>query len=309
MQPQIFVVGSFIMGLTIEVSRLPVAGETLMGHSFNQDVGGKGFNQAMAAARAGAKVKIIMCIGRDNFGNAAKKAMREEDISADHLFELENEKTGCGFVSLMESGDNAIIIDAAANNKLSAAMIRMAGEEIAKSSIVMAQLEIPDEGVEEAFMIAKAHNCLTILDPAPAREIPLNILRNTDILTPNETEAKIMLGIAPGEHLPTKELAGMLLQTGVRTIIMTRGSEGALIITQDDIKNIPAPKLDIKDTIGCGDCFNGNLAKALSDGKTIEEAVSLAIYAGSYSAQYLGVSKGLPNAGQLRQFIETFAHL
>jgi ribokinase len=308
MQPQIFVVGSFIMGLTIEVRRLPVAGETLMGKNFNQDVGGKGFNQAMAAARAGAKVKIIMCVGKDDFGNAAKKAMQKENIPTDHLYELQDEKTGCGFVSLLESADNAIIIDAAANNKLSAFMVRKASEDIAESSIVMAQLEIPDEAVEEAFIVGKAHNCLTILNPAPARKIPLSILRNTDILTPNETEAKIILGIAPHDTMPVEEIARHLLNTGVQTIIMTRGSEGALIITQKQIKNIAAPKIDPKDTTGCGDCFNGNLAKVLSDGKTMEESVRMAVYAGSYSAQYLGVSKGLPNAIQLREFIETFDH-
>lgn len=309
MQPQIFILGSFIMGLTIKVSRFPIPGETLCGNDFSLDVGGKGFNQAMAATRAGAKVKIMMCIGKDDFGHAAKRAMKLENISADHLFELENEKTGCGFVSLLESGDNAIIIDAAANNRLSAAMVRSATEDIAKSSIVMAQLEILDEAVEEAFILGKMHNCLTILNPAPARKIPLSILRNTDILTPNETEAKIILGVAPHDQMSIEKIAEQLLHTGVQTIIMTRGSEGALIITQKEIRNIPAPKIDAKDTTGCGDCFNGNLAKALSDGKSMEEAVRLAVYAGSYSAQYLGVSKGFPDAAHLRKFIETFDHL
>ncbi|MEO6915107.1 MAG: ribokinase [Chitinophagaceae bacterium] len=308
MQSQIFVVGSFIMGLTIEVSRLPVAGETLMGQNFNQDVGGKGFNQAMAAARAGANVKILMCIGKDAFGTAAKKAMQKENIPEDHLHELENVKTGCGFVTLMESGDNAIVIDAAANSKLSVAMVRKASDDIAKSAIVMAQLEIPGDSVEEAFMIAKAHDRITILNPAPARKISSGILTHTDFLTPNETEAKIILGISPGEELPMEKIAEKLLQTGAKTIIMTRGREGASIITKKGIKNIPAPKIHVKDTTGCGDCFNGNFAKAISDGKTVEEAVYLAVYAGSYSAQHLGVSKGLPTAGELSQFIQTFAH-
>ncbi|MEO6134447.1 MAG: ribokinase [Ginsengibacter sp.] len=306
MQPQIFVIGSFIMGLTIKVERLPVSGETLTGRGFHKDIGGKGFNQALAASRAGGNVKLMMCIGKDDFGKAAKEMMQKEEIAADHVFELENESTGCGFVSLLESGDNAIIIDAAANNKLNAQMVRSAKDSISKSTIVMAQLEVPDEPVEEAFILGREFGCLNILNPAPARRLSLNILKNTDILTPNETEAKIILGHSPHENISIEKIAEQLLKTGVKTIVMTLGKEGALIITSKETKRIPAPTVKAIDSTGCGDCFNGNLAKALSENKTLGEAVTLAVHAGSYSAQYLGVSKGLPNAEQLHQFMNQF---
>lgn len=306
MQPQIFVIGSFVMGLTIRAARLPVAGETLMGHGSNLGVGGKGFNQAVAASRAGTNVQIILCIGRDTFGKIARETLEKEHIATDYLFELENESSGCGFVTLLDSGENTIIIDAAANNKLTPEMVKSASGEIAKSKILMAQLEVSDDTVEEAFILAKAHNCLTILNPAPARKIPLSILKNTDILTPNETEAKIILGLPPGDNISPEAVAEKLLLTGVKTIIMTRGKKGALIISEKEMINICAQKIETTDPTGCGDCFNGNLAHALAKGNTIKEAVESAVYAGTYCAQYLGVIDGLPTSEELLGFIKSF---
>ncbi len=302
--PEIFVVGSFVTGVTVRVLRQPVPGETLIGTDFNLGPGGKGFNQAVAASRAGASVNLILCTGRDLFAEIAEKALQKEHISTELLFKMEHCNTGCGLVTLLHSGENSIIIDIGANGKLNSGMISLASKHIAKSKMVMAQLEVPDEAIEKAFFIGKQHGCITMLNPAPARSLLSGILKNTDILTPNETEAKVLLGFAPDADIPAMHIAQKLLALNVQIIIMTRGKHGAVIITKKEIIEIPAPQITPLDSTGAGDCFNGNLACALAKGVPLKEAVTRAVYAGALCAQYLGVIDGLPHAAKLDAYIK-----
>ena len=302
--PEIFVVGSFVTGVTIRVLRQPVPGETLIGTDFNIGPGGKGFNQAVAASRAGALVHLILCTGNDLFSEMAEATLQEEHISTELLFKIENINTGCGMVTLLNSGENSIIIDIGANVKLTSSMISQATEHISKSKIVMAQLEVPDEAIERAFLLGKKHGCITMLNPAPARFLLPSILNNTDILTPNETEAKILLGLAPDADEPIKQIANKLLALGIKTIIMTRGEHGVVIITKKEIIEITAPQIIPLDSTGAGDCFNGNLACALARGLPLKEAVKRAVYAGAFCVEYLGVIDGLPNAVKLDAYIK-----
>lgn len=301
--PVIFVVGSFVTGVTIRVLRQPVIGETLMGNDFNLGPGGKGFNQAIAASRAGAIVNVILCTGKDIFAEMAEKTLEKEGISTKLLFKMEHTNTGCGLVTLLQSGENSIIIDIGANEKLNPEMISQATEHIAKSKVVMAQLEVPDEAIEKAFFLGKKYGCITILNPAPARLLLPSILKNTDILTPNETEAKILLGFAPDSDIPLMQISQGLLALGIKIIIMTRGKHGAVIITKKEIIEIPAPTIIPFDSTGAGDCFNGNLACALAKGIPLKDAVKRAVYAGAFCTQYLGVIDGLPHAGELDTYI------
>ena len=299
---EIFVLGSFVMGFTIKTKRLPVIGETLMGDHFNLGVGGKGFNQAIAAARAGASVNTLLCIGDDYFGSLAKGILLKEGMSTDYLHEIGGASSGCGFVTLLDSGENTIVIDSGANKLLNPSLVEKASNMIAKSKILMAQLEIPMEAVEVAFELGKRNGCLNILNPAPARTLSKELLKNTDILTPNETEAKIILGIAPDADIDLATVADRLLSTGVRTIIITMGKNGALIISEDGTTRIPAPKIEAVDPTGAGDCFNGNLAAALAEGKSIKEAVEWAVIGGAFCAKHLGVIDGLPYRKDLLNF-------
>lgn len=301
--PIIFVVGSFVTGVTIRVLRQPVMGETLIGNDFNLGPGGKGFNQAVAASRAGALVNVILCTGKDVFAEMAEKTLEKERISTELLFKMEHTNTGCGLVTLLHSGENSIIIDIGANGKLNPRMIDKAIKHIANSKIVMAQLEVPDEAIERAFFLGKKHGCTTMLNPAPARLLLPAILKNTDILTPNETEAKILLGIAPDADVPLMQIAQELLTLGIKTIIMTRGRHGAVIITKKEIIEMPAPQIIPLDSTGAGDCFNGNLACALAKGIPLKEAVKRAVYAGAFCTQHLGVIDGLPHAAKLDAYI------
>lgn len=230
--PKIFVVGSFVTGVTVRVTRQPAPGETLIGCDFNLGPGGKGFNQAVAASRAGAVVKVILCTGKDIFAEIAETALRKELISTELLFKMDYINTGCGLITLLHSGENSIIVDIGANGKLTAEMINQSSKHIADSIIVMAQLEVPDAAIERAFILGKEYSCITMLNPAPARALISGIIKNTDILTPNETEAKILLGLPPDMDMPIMHIAHKLLSLNVKTIVMTRGKHGAVIITK-----------------------------------------------------------------------------
>lgn len=301
---EIFVVGSFVAGITIRVPRQPAAGETIMGDAFDMGPGGKGFNQAVAAKRAGAVVNMILCTGNDSFGDMAEQMLFTEQIPKSLLLKINGANTGCGMVTLLHSGENSIIINAGANNQLSSGMVREAAEYIANSKIVMAQLEVPDDAIETAFLLAKKNHCITILNPAPARTLSPAIIRNTDILTPNETEAKILLGLPPDADIPISSVAHQMRLLGFSTIVMTRGRHGALIITKDQMIEVEAPLISVIDPTGAGDCFNGNLAYAMAHGLSLEPAVTRAVYAGAFCAGHLGVIHGLPKKNELEEYMK-----
>lgn len=305
-KPKIYVIGSFVMGLTIQVPRVPTMGETLTGENFDLGPGGKGVNQAIAAARAGAEVRVSVCVGEDNFGKMAIDVLEEEGIYSESVCQLPEVYTGCGFVTLLESGDNSIIIDPGANRKLSAQMILDDEQAINRSDIVMAQLEVPDEPIEIAMKLGKRYSAINILNPAPARRLPASILEKVDILTPNETEARILLDLPPDGNEQLEELGFKLLELGVKTIVITLGKEGALIIDRQGSIKVPAPVITPTDSTGAGDCFNGNLAYGLGKGWSIEKAVKRAVFAGAYCTGYLGVIKGLPTGDELNAYINKY---
>lgn len=301
--PNIYVVGSFVMGLTIQVPRMPVSGETLSGKNFNMGAGGKGVNQAIAATRAGANVQVSVCIGDDLFGILALEILEKEFLISDSVHIIPNATTGCGFVTLQESGENSIIIDPGANLKLTSEMITKDEEAIKNSKVVLAQLEVSNEPVEMALKLGRKYAAITILNPAPARKIPVSILKFVDVITPNETEAKLLLDLPLDSPLSPEKLGQMLLRIGVKTVIMTCGERGAVISDHTGTIRITAPKISPIDTTGAGDCFNGNLAIGLGRGLSIKDAVKRAVFAGAYCAQRLGVIDGLPYENELDAYI------
>ena len=300
----VFVVGSFVMGLTIRVPRAPAPGESLMGTGFDLGPGGKGINLAIAAARAGATVQLILCIGQDLFGQEAMNVLAQENLSTHYVHQLPGIHTGCGFVTLLPSGENSIVLDAGANQWMTPAYVRDAEKSIATSAVVVAQLEVSDEVAEEAMRLGRKHGCLTILNPAPARRLSASLLAQVDILTPNETEARVLLGLQPDDDSPTENLAHQLLALGPGTVVITRGRQGALLVTPGRIESIPAPGIQLVDSTGAGDCFNGIMARQLAAGKSLPDAVRRAVHGGAYCAGKLGVINGLPTAFELDLFIQ-----
>ncbi len=288
-KPIVTVVGSFAVGMTLRTSHMPVFGETLRGSDFDMGPGGKGSNQAVGAARLGAEASFAGIIGADKLGDIATDLYTAEGVNADYLRRTADMATGVGFIILNQAGENGIILDMAANTLMDAAFVDTVESQIARSKVVMSVLEIPVEAAARAMALGRKHGTLTLLNPAPAAPLDESVLQYVDLLTPNETELRILLGLPPDDPAPTPELARQLQARGVKTIIVTMGEKGALILTDGKVIHISGMPVDVVDTTGAGDAFNAGLAVALGEGKSLVEAVQFANCAGALACTKLGV--------------------
>lgn len=300
---EVFSVGSFVMGLTMQVKRRPVSGESILGYNFDFGPGGKGFNQAIAAKRAGAVVHTSLCIGKDLFGREALKFLKAEGLYNKNIFQIQNIPTGCGFITLTGSGENTIVINPGANAFFSPDLLGKSDLDIKKSKVLLAQMEVPFDTVREAILLGKKYGCITILNPAPAKELIKELLNSVDILTPNQTEAKMILSLEPDATISNEELIKGLRKMGAKTIIITLGKDGVMLADNGNMEHLKAPLIKAIDSTGAGDSFNGNLAAGLGKGMNLREAVKKAIFAGAYCAEKLGVIQGLPSSKELSNYM------
>ncbi|MCK6627678.1 MAG: ribokinase [Anaerolineae bacterium] len=303
-KPVITVVGSFAVGLTIRTSHMPVFGETLIGSDFDMGPGGKGSNQAVGAARLGAEAHFVGIIGDDKLGEIATDLYTQEGVDTTHLWKTSQMATGVGFIILNQTGENGIILDMSANKLLDVTFVDRAEAQIARSDVVMAVLEIPVAAAARGLELGKKHGVRTILNPAPATKLDDSVLKQVDYLTPNETELRILLGLAPNDPTPTAELAAQLRRHGVGNLIVTIGEKGALILTGDQATPVPGVAVEVVDTTGAGDAFNAGLAVALAEGRSLVEAVKYANCAGALACTKLGV---IPALGYRAQVDELYA--
>lgn len=299
---KIFVVGSYNTGLTIRVPRMPALGESLVGDSFDMGPGGKGSNQAIGAARLGADVRLLVCLGDDSFAADALALYRREGIAADLVHQIAGASTGIGFVNILPSGENWITVDLGANLLMEPRHVEDCAAQIGDCDILMTQLEIPLETALFALRLGKESGALTILNPAPAAPLEGARLEDVDILTPNASEARVLLGLPPDDPSPPLELARQLLDLGAGAVVATLGEEGALIVHAEGAKHVPATPIQALDVTGAGDSFNAALAVSLGAGESLEAAVQIAARAGAYTALHLGVIDGLPTRAQLEAF-------
>ena len=299
---KIFVVGSYVEGLTIRVPRMPALGESLVGDAFDMGPGGKGSNQAIAAARLGAEVSMLACVGDDIFGDRALQLYPREGIAIDHIHRIPGAYTGIAFVNITPDGENWISVDMGANQQLKPQHVRDCEALIAKSDILMTQFEAPEAAVTAALELGKSAGVTTICNPAPARQTDPAMFANVDILTPNAGEARLLLGLAPEDPRPTEALARRLLDYGVATVVVTLGADGALVVDEQSTTHIPAVKIDAVDVTGAGDSFNAALAVFLGEGFSPVEAARKAVIAGAYTAMSLGVIDGLPTRAEFERF-------
>ena len=301
--PKIFVVGSFVVGLTIRIPRMPVLGEGLIGDEFNMGPGGKGTNQAVAAARLGAEVGLLACIGDDLFSTVAEELFDQEGIDRNHVHSISGANTAVGFVHLVPSGDNWIVGHLGANLHMRPEHVEAAEQQIAACDIVLTQYEVPLEVVHRTLEIGRQHGRRTIWNPAPAQAVPRDLLKLVDVLTPNETELRILLELPPEDPTSNEELASRLLEMGVGAVVATLGDQGSLIVSADTIETVPAiPGISVVDTTGAGDSFNAALAVGLGNSLPLSDAVTQATCAGGYAVQHLGGVNGLPTREQLERF-------
>lgn len=298
--PTLTIVGSFAVGLTMRAPRFPVKGETLLGTDFDMGPGGKGSNQAVGAARLGAKSHLLAVIGDDIFGEVAVKLYQQEGVDATHLRRTAERHTGVGFITLNAQGDNHIVLDMGANHLLAPADVDAAEELIARSDVVLSVLEINPDTAARGMELAQKHGAISILNPAPAQALTAQQLAHVEVLTPNESELRILLGLAPDDPTDTLELARRLQARGVKNLVVTRGGEGALVITADGhTQHIPGVPVKVVDTTGAGDAFTCALGVALAEGKPLAEAVRFAAAAGALACTKLGVIPALATRAEV----------
>ena len=301
-KPVITVVGSFVVGMTLRTSHMPVFGETLIGTDFDMGPGGKGSNQAVGVARLGAEAHFAGIIGADQLGTIATELYAAEGVNTRYLQKKERAATGAGFIILNVAGENGIIIDMGANQQLDAAFVDSVEAQLSRSDVVMSVLEIPVEGAARAMELGRRHGAKTILNPAPAQPLDATIFRHIDYLTPNETELRILLGLPPNDPTSTLELARQLREYGVGNLVVTMGEKGSLILSADGVTEVPGAAVEVVDTTGAGDAFNAGLAVALASGKPLPEAVRFANCAGAIACTRLGV---IPSLGT-REMVDAF---
>ncbi len=300
--PKITVVGSYATGLTMRVDRLPSSGETVLANGYRVDYGGKGSNQAVGCARLGVQVAFVSRLGQDSFGVMAQSLYREEGIDLTFVKQVPGAPTGVGFIIVDAAGHNCITIDPGANESLTRSEVVNSKAAFDSTALVMTQLEIPVEAAEAALAQARSQGAVTILNPAPARPLPGSVLQLVDILTPNETEAKVLAGKAPDAPIGPEQIAHDLLACGVKQVVMTLGENGALIVTQSSSTRIPAHVMAVVDTTGAGDSFNAGLAVATAFGEPLEAAVRFAVITGGLAVTKAGVIPSLPSRGEVLQF-------
>ena len=300
---KIVVVGSLMMDLVIKTERRPRTGETLIGESFGMFVGGKGCNQAIIASRLGADVTMIGRLGADLFGDSLMKTLEEEKI--DSRLVVRDSKIGTGVASpvIDAQGDNSIIVIPRANMRLSIEDINQAKSALSEADILLLQLEVPVEASLQAAEIVKSHGGQVILNPAPALEFPDHFLDCVDLLIPNETETEFFTGIEVVDQKTAEQAARILIDKGVEAVILTLGDQGALLLTNEFTKAIPAYEVDVVDTTAAGDAFCGALAVALARGDSIEPAIVVANAAGALATTVLGAAPSMATDKQISQFL------
>jgi ribokinase len=294
LKKKVLVIGSINMDLVTKTSRVPKLGETLMGESFFTIPGGKGANQAVAATRLGAEVTLIGCIGEDAFGNQLKEGLTKEGIITSYVKPVTHTTTGTASITL-SNGDNSIIVVPGANFAVTPEYVQSFEQVIADSDILLLQLEIPLESVVEAVKIAKKHQVKVILNPAPIQALPKELLEQIDYITPNEHEQELLLS---SPELTEEELKAIKAKC-----IVTKGSKGVMLFQDGVEKEIASFKVDVVDTTGAGDSFNGALALSLSEGMSLEEACTFANAVGALSVTKLGAQGGMPTKAEVEEFL------
>lgn len=299
MSNKIVVVGSSNTDMIIKAPRIPQPGETILGGEFSTAAGGKGANQAVAAARAGGDVCFIARVGNDLLGANALDGFKKDGIDTSFVFTDEKTPSGVALIMVSEDGENSISVASGANENLSTGDIEKSKPSIEEADILLMQLESPIETIKAAAESAKSAGVKVILNPAPAQELSDDILSKIDIITPNETETEILTGMKINTEDDLHKAADKLLATGVSTVLVTLGSKGVMLANEIGKKIIAGFKVDAVDTTGAGDVFNGAFSVAISNGNTLEDSVRFGNAAASISVTRMGAQPSAPKKEEI----------
>lgn len=300
-QGAVVVVGSINVDLVIRAPRLPATGETVLGGEFERHGGGKGANQAVAAARAGAEIVFVAAAGTDEFGDEALRELQGEGVDTSRIARLADHPTGIALIVVDAKGENLIAVASGANAALEPGLVTRALGELQPDDVGLLSLELPDAPLLAAAQrFTEAGVGSVVLNPAPARELPPELLDLRPILTPNRNEA-----LALGGGGSVDRAARNLHQRTRAPVVVTLGGEGALVVDAEGSERLPAPEVEPVDTTGAGDAFNGALAAALAQGHDLHRALRRAVAAGAYSVQVAGARSGMPSRANIDRLTST----
>lgn len=306
---RVTVMGSFVADVTFRTEKLPAWGETYMGSGFQLGPGGKGSNQAVAAARAGARVSFISKIGNDPFGDLARGMYHEEGIDTQHLLATTTPTGAAAIIVDAHTGENSIIVVPGACFELSPEEVDTMKDLIAGSSIFLTQLELALPTVEHGLMLARSFGVPTILNPAPACKLPKSIFPCCDFITPNESEAEILTGVKVTTEADAERAADILLEFGVGNVVLTLGAQGALVKNRTLQEHIPAyDGGPVVETTGAGDAFSGGFAVALAEGRDVVQAAHFGCAVAGISVTRRGTAPSMPLRAEVDALLERSRH-
>lgn len=303
-KPSIIVVGSSNTDMVIKSPYLPKPGETILGGTFFMNAGGKGANQAVAAARLGGNVSFIAKVGDDMLGKQAIELFNKEGIDTKYVFTDIKHPSGVALINVDNKGENCIVVASGANAALVKEDIETAKQKITNASIVLMQLETPIPTIECVAALAKENGVKVVLNPAPAAALSDELLKNINIITPNQHEAAMLTNTEVNDIASAKHAAKILHNKGVETVIITLGADGALLYEKDFFTEIASPVVKAVDTTAAGDVFNGALVVAISEGKSVRHAVEYACNAAAISVTRLGAQASAPYRNEVASAVE-----
>jgi len=302
-RPRITVVGSSNMDLVVKSQRIPAVGETILRGDFIMVPGGKGANQAVAAAKLGADVSFVARLGRDIFAAHSFANFKEVGVNTKYVLETDDAPSGVALIMVDEKGNNSIVVAPGANARLTPEDVESARDDIATSGAVVAQLEVPIETVEAAARLAESLSVPFVLDPAPACELSAELLARVSVLTPNESEAQLLTGIEVTDETSARKGCEALLSRGVGKVILTMGSQGYLLADADSAEFVASHKMDAVDSTAAGDAFTGSLAVGIARGKTLADAAAYANCVAALSVTRMGAQPSMPTLEEVVEFM------
>lgn len=299
---KITVIGSLNMDMVVNVPYIPKVGETISGYSFKTIPGGKGANQAVAAAKLNASVYMIGKVGTDQYGEILTNNLKNAGVNVEGVKKEENIHTGLAFINVNNEGNNNIVVVAGANGTCSKRDIDMYKHIIEDSDMIVLQLEIPIDTIIYAVDMAKSMGKTVILNPAPAVKLPDNLLEKVDIITPNETELEILSGSKVESLEDVKTAAKVLLDKKVKSVVVTIGDKGAVMVDEDEFLHVSVQKVDVVDTTAAGDSFTAALAVGLCQGMSYKEAIEFACKVATVVVTREGAQTSLPTIDEVNEF-------
>jgi ribokinase len=297
--PTVVVIGSLNLDMVVPVPHHPRPGETVLGGDHRSTPGGKGANQAVAAARLGRAVALVGRVGDDDAGRTLRAALESENVDVAHTRATSDAPSGIAMISVDGSGENAIVVSPGANGRLTPADVEAAGEVIERADVVLCQLEVPVESVTAGARCARG---TVMLNPAPARPLPADLLESVDVLVPNRGELAMLTNASdPPDHDGVAELAGRI--AGPSVVVVTLGADGALLLETGNATHVRGPDVAVVDTVGAGDAFCGALADAMVRGASNLEGVRWAVAAGALATTKEGAQTAMPRAAEVERVL------